>query len=262
MPNATLDPMAQTYLYRRHSLLVRITHWINVVALTALLMSGLQIFNEHPALYWGDTSYSGKPALLEVKNGFPWGRKSETGARPLIELPNKFPSWMIVPSGTWLALGRRWHLFFAWLFVINGTVYLAHSIASRHVQRDLKPTRSDWRGFWRSLKDHLRLRHAHGEEARHYNVLQKLAYLLLIFGLFPLILLTGWAMSPRLNTVIPGWVDFLGGRQSARTLHFIAAWTVVLFVFVHVFQVFVTGFWNNLRSMITWRYKISSGEPS
>ena len=254
--------MAQSYLYRRHSLLVRITHWINVIALTALLMSGLQIFNEHPALYWGKSSYTGETALFEVANGFPWGKPSYTGKRAIFEAANKFPSWITVPSEQWLAMGRRWHFFFAWLFVINGIVYLAHSIVSRHAQRDLKPTREDWRDIGRSVKDHLRLRHPHGEAARRYNVLQKLSYLFLIFGLFPLVLLTGWAMSPWLNSVLPGWVDFLGGRQSARTLHFIVAWILVLFVLIHVFEVVVTGFWNNLRSMITGRYRISSEEQS
>ena len=125
--------MAQSYLYRRHRLLVRITHWINVVALTALLMSGLQIFNEHPALYWGNSSYTGEPALFEIANGFPWGKPSYTGEPAIFQAANKFPSWITVPSEQWLAMGRRWHFFFAWLFVINGIVYLAHSIASRHV---------------------------------------------------------------------------------------------------------------------------------
>jgi thiosulfate reductase cytochrome b subunit len=146
--------------------------------------------------------------------------------------------------------------------VINGCVYLAHSIASRHVQRDLKPTRDDLRGIWRSAKGHLRLRHPQHEGARGYNVLQKFSYLLLIFGLFPLILLTGCAMSPWLNSIVPGWVDLLGGRQSARTLHFIAASILVLFVLIHVFEVVVTGFWNNMRSMVTGRYRIGSDEPS
>ena len=251
--------MAQSY--RRHSLLVRITHWINVIALTALLMSGLQIFNEHPALYWGKSSYSGKPAILEVPKAFPFGKPSHTGKPATIELANEFPSWMTVPSGQDLAMGRRWHFFFAWAFVVNGCLYLAHSLASRHVQRDLTPRREDWRGIRRSVKDHLRLRHSRGE-ARGYNVLQKVSYLLLIFGLFPLILLTGCAMSPWLNSILPGWVDLLGGRQSARTLHFIAAFALVLFVLIHVLEVVVGGFWNNLRSMVTGRYRIGSDERS
>jgi thiosulfate reductase cytochrome b subunit len=196
------------------------------------------------ALYWGKSSYSGKPAILEVPKAFPFGKPSYTGKPATIELANKFPSWMTVPSGQWLAMGRRWHFFFAWAFVINGCVYLAHSIASRHVQRDLKPTREDWRGIWHSIRIHLRLRRPR-DEGRGYNVLQKVSYLLLIFGLFPLIVLTGCAMSPWLNSILPGWVDLLGGRQSARTLHFIAAFALVLFVLIHVFEVAVTGFWNN-----------------
>ena len=254
--------MSQSYLYRRHTLLVRITHWINFICLTALLMSGLQIFNEHPALYWGQNSYSGKPAILEVPKEFPFNKPSYTGRTATIELQNKFPSWATIPSGQWLAMGRRWHFFFAWAFVINGCVYLAHSIASRHVQRDLKPTRADLRSIGRSVKDHLALRHSRSEGAKSYNVLQKLSYLLLIFGLFPLILLTGCAMSPWLDSMLPGWVGLLGGRQSARTLHFIAAFALVLFVLIHVFEVLITGFWNNLRSMVTGRYRIRSDEHS
>ena len=257
MPGA-MPGAAKDHSYRRHSALVRITHWINVVSLVVLLMSGLQIFNEHPALYWGKSSNTGKPALLEVKDGLLWGKTYDTGLPPLIEVESKFPTWMTISSVHDLAIGRRWHFFFAWLFVINGLVYLVHSIASRHLGRDLKPTREDWRGIGRSLKDHLLLRHPQGEAAKRYNVLQKLSYLLLIFGLFPLVIITGWSMSPWLNSIFPGWVDLLGGRQSGRTLHFIFAWILVLFVLIHVFEVVISGFWNNLRSMITGRYKVSS----
>jgi thiosulfate reductase cytochrome b subunit len=230
------DRAAARYAYYRHSLAVRVLHWINVVALVVLLMSGLQIFNAHPALNWGKSSY--------------------TGAAPLFALAHGFPSWLTLPGGQWLAMGRRWHLFFAWLFVINGLLYVVYSVASRHLSRDLTPTRADWRSIGGSILDHLQFRHPRGEAARRYNVLQKLAYLLVIFGLLPLVILMGWAMSPRLDTVIPGWVDIVGGRQSARTLHFIAAWALVAFVMVHVFEVVVTGVVNNVRSMITGRYVI------
>jgi thiosulfate reductase cytochrome b subunit len=153
-------------------------------------------------------------------------------------------------------MGRRLHFFFAWIFVINGLFYVGYSIASRHLSRDLTPSRSDWRSIGRSIQDHLRLRHPKGEAARRYNVLQKLAYLFVIFGLLPFVILMGWAMSPRLDAVIPGWVDFVGGRQSARTLHFIAAWAIIAFVLVHVFEVVITGVVNNLRSMLTGRFVI------
>ncbi len=153
-------------------------------------------------------------------------------------------------------MGRRWHLFFAWIFVINGFAYIIYTIASRHLGRDLAPTRNDWRSIGRSVIDHLRLRHPRGEAARRYNVLQKLTYLFVIFGLLPFVVLMGWAMSPRLDAAIPGWVDVFGGRQSARTLHFIAAWALVAFVLVHVFEVLVSGVFNNLRSMITGRFVV------
>jgi thiosulfate reductase cytochrome b subunit len=224
--------------YYRHSLAVRILHWINVVAFCALLMSGLQIFNAHPALNWGKSSYTGVPPFFELAHGF--------------------PSWMTLPSGRWLAMGRRWHLFFAWIFVVNGLIYVVYCVASRHLARDLAPTRTDWRSIGRSVVDHLRLRHPSGDAARRYNVLQKLTYLFVIFGLLPFVILMGWALSPRLDTVMPGWVDFFGGRQSARTLHFIAAWALVAFVLVHVFEVLVSGVINNLRSMITGRYTVES----
>jgi thiosulfate reductase cytochrome b subunit len=230
------DAGSTQYAYFRHSLAVRLLHWINVLALAVLFMSGLQIFNAHPALNWGKSSY--------------------TGAPPFFELAHGFPHWITLPGVQWLAMGRRWHLFFAWVFVINGLIYVVYSIASRHLSQDLAPTRADWRSIGRSIIDHLRLRHPHGAAARRYNVLQKLTYLFVIFGLLPFVILMGWALSPRLDAVVPGWVDIVGGRQSARTLHFIAAWALVAFVLVHVFEVAITGVVNNLRSMITGRYAI------
>jgi thiosulfate reductase cytochrome b subunit len=228
-------------LYRRHSLAVRVMHWINVVAVVVLLMSGLQIFNAHPALYWGKSSY--------------------TGAGPIFS-PGPFPGWITLPSMQWLAMGRRWHLFFAWVLVVNGVAYLAYTFASRHFSRDLKPTGTELRGMGRSIADHLHLRHPTGDAARRYNVLQKLAYLGVIFVLVPFLVLMGLGMSPSLDAVWPGWIDAFGGRQSVRTLHFVAAMLLVAFTLVHVFEVVVTGAWNNLRSMITGRYRVPPrGEP-
>ena len=100
-------------------------------------------------------------------------------------------------------------------------------------------------------------RHPTGEAAKRYNVLQKIAYLVVIFVLVPLVVLMGLGMSPWANTIVPGWVDLFGGRQSARTIHFIAAWLIVAFVLIHVFEVIVAGFWNHLRSMITGRYRVT-----
>ncbi len=275
--DASLDPRAEPrgqYSYARHALIVRITHWINALALALLFMSGLQIFNAHPYLYWGQSSYSRRPAVVAIgatKNagGQPIGVTrilshvfDTTGVLGLSHEDGQlsergFPSWITIPSVRWLAMARRWHFFFAWLLVFNGSIYLIYSILGHHLGRDLAPTRVDWRSIGRSILDHLRFRHPVGAASTRYNVLQKLTYLVVIFGLLPLMILTGWAMSPRLDSIIPGWSSVLGGRQSARTLHFLIAWTLVAFVLVHVFEVMITGVWNNVRSMITGRYEVA-----
>jgi thiosulfate reductase cytochrome b subunit len=271
-------PNVQNGLYYRHRLPVRIMHWINAITLLALLGSGLQIFNAHPVLYWGQSSYTGDPPLLSLAasvgaDGRVVGtttilghRFDTTGVLGASTVdgrarPRGFPSWATIPGDQWLAMGRRWHFFFAWVFVLNGVAYLIWSVASRHLARDLWPTRTDWRAIGRSLIDHLLLRHARGAEALRYNVLQKLSYLFVIFVLLPAMVLFGLAMSPRMDAWWPGWVDLVGGRQGARTLHFAGALLIVGFFLIHVFEVIVTGVWNNLRSMITGRYRIEEEKP-
>jgi len=249
-------------------------HWINVIALTILLLSGLNIFIAHPALYWGKSSYTGRPPVFEITAtedadgdlvgvtrifGHEFDTTGLLGASAGPDgdpMPRAFPSWLTIPDSRWLAMARRWHLFFAWVFVINGLCYVAYSIAARHLKRDLTPTPADWRSIGRSIVEHLRFKHPTGEAAKRYNVLQKLAYLAVIFVLLPLAILMGLAMSPWLDALLSGWVDVFGGRQSARTLHFIVAWLIVAFALIHVFEVIVSGFWNHLRSMITGRYRI------
>jgi thiosulfate reductase cytochrome b subunit len=257
----------------RHRLPVRVMHWINVLCLTILLMSGLTIFNAHPALYWGQGSDFADPwvSITAVRSGNEVvgvtriaGRQFKTdgvlGASKVGDEAGKtvraFPSWATIPGRQWLSMGRHWHFFFAWLFVINGIAYVLYAIFSGHLRRDLLPTRTELRNIGRSIKDHLLLRHPTGEAAKRYNVLQSIAYLAVIFGLLPLIVLAGMAMSPRLDTVFTGWVELLGGRQSARTLHFLAAMGLVLFVLIHVFEVIVSGAWNHMRSMVTGWYAV------
>jgi thiosulfate reductase cytochrome b subunit len=213
-----------------------------VLVLTLLLMSGLQIFNAHPSLYWGKSSY--------------------TGAGPILDLQASggFPGWATIPGHRWLAMGRRWHFFFAWILFINASAYLTYSVVSGHVTRDLAVRRVEWRSIGRSVREHLRLHRPRGEEAKRYNVLQKISYLVVIFVLLPLMVLTGMAMSPWLDSLVPGWVAVFGGRQAARTVHFVVAWLLVLFAAIHVFEVIVSGFWNNLRSMISGNYRAPPAE--
>ena len=273
---ASAAPPAAGQVYYRHTLPVRVMHWINVVALCVMFASGLQIFNAYPVIHFGKSSYDGTPPVLEIgarmkPSGEPQGvtrflgkEYDTTGWLGVTRGANgayvasTFPQWMMLPGPQWLSMARSWHFFFAWVFLLNGLAFVLYAVASRHLTRDLAPTGGELRGIGTSIRDHLRFRHPKGEAAKRYNVLQKIAYLVVIFILLPLMVIMGLALSPWLNAVLAGWVDIVGGRQSARSIHFIVAWMLVAFVLIHVFQVIVTGLWNNLRSMITGRYKVAA----
>lgn len=263
----------------RHRFPVRLMHWINALCLLVLLMSGAQIFNAHPALYWGQDSRFDASVLSMTAEPRPDGRlrgvtgigryRFDTtgvfGASKNMrgELSRRgFPMWATLPGPRSLAAGRRWHFFFAWVFAINGAAYLLWSWRSRHFRNDLAPTRSDWRGIGRSIVDHLRFKHPSGEAATRYNILQKLAYLavILIFG--PGIFMMGLAMSPSLGPVLGWMIDLVGGRQSARTIHFIIAVAFIGFIAVHLTMVAVSGPFNQIRSMITGWYRIANATPA
>ncbi len=261
----------------RHRLPVRIMHWINVVCLFVMIGSGLNIFNAHPALYWGKQSTFNTPALVlsRVQNkdgslrGVTWigthqfdttgvlGVSAGSDGKPT---GRGFPSWATLPGPRNLALARQWHFTFAWIFAINGSLYLLWTFLSKHFSRDLAPTGSDWRGIGRSIIEHMKFKHPHGEEATRYNILQKLAYLAVILAFGPGIVLMGLAMSPHMDTVLGWLVDLVGGRQSARTIHFIIAFGFIAFIAIHLFEVLITGVWNNIRSMITGNYDVPGGK--
>lgn len=272
-----MKPDPRTVLVPRHALVTRLTHWINAACLGVLLLSGLQIFNAWPSLYWGQYGADGDRALLSIGTSRTHGQVqgylqvggatvpttgvlgvSRADGRPA---ERAFPAWLTLPAWQDLAEGRRWHFFFAWCFVANGSVYLAYGLLSGHLRRDLVPAPAQLapRHLWRELVAHARLRFPRGEEARRYNVLQKLSYLGVVAVLLPLMVLTGLTMSPGMNAAAPFLLDLFGGRQSARAIHFITASLVVLFVLVHLAMVLLSGVWNNLRSMITGRYAIQEG---
>jgi thiosulfate reductase cytochrome b subunit len=169
-----------------------------------------------------------------------------------------WPQWLTIPSFQDLADARHWHFLFAWILVLNGLTYLGYSLWSHHIQTDILPTRADLKAIPCSILDHLKLKHPTGDPARHYNVLQKLAYLGVIL-LISLMVLTGLTMSPGFDAVCPRLLDIFGGRQSARSIHFISACLIVAFVVVHLIEVVLAGPINEVRSMITGRYRIPKG---
>ena len=262
---ATEPPASAPIVERvyRHQLPVRISHWLHVPVLIILIMSGLQIFNAHPALYWGDRSDRDQPLLsirpMKTESGEIRGittvlghKFDTTGVLGYSDGSGRaFPAWATIPSYKFLGMGRQWHLFFAWLLVINGLFFTVYALLSRHITRDLAPTGKDLRGIGKTVKDHVVLRHPAGDHAKRYNVLQKLAYLAILFVVAPLIILTGLTMSPTIDTAFPWLLTIFGGRQGARTIHFIACFSFVGFIVIHVLQVMLTGFFNNMRSMVT-----------
>ena len=272
-------------LTKRHSVVVRVTHWLNAVCLLLMLMSGLQIFNAHPMLYWGQYGANSDPAFIvigsEARPGGPHGffrigsaQVGTTGVLGVSKLDGQptqraFPGWATIPSYQDLGTGRYWHFFFAWVLCANALVYIVSGLLKRHIQRDLVPDRDQLtrKHLWHEILDHARLRFPKGGvEARRYNALQKITYLLVLFGLLPLIVLTGLTMSPGMDAAWPWLLHLFGGRQSARTLHFLGMSLLVGFVVLHVFLVLVSGVWNSMRSMLTGWYAVEdavvAGEPA
>lgn len=224
----------------RHSFFVRATHWLTTLAFLALLVTGLEIVVSHPRFYWG-----------EVGN---------VNTEPLFKIPIP-ASRSLVPTGYQYTLpdqngwSRYLHFQSAWLLVLTGLLYVGVGLFRGHFRRELVPTRSDLsaKRLMASIVDHLRFKRAHPDEAWSYNVLQRLAYLAIIFAGFPLIVWTGLAMSPSFVSAFPWAVNILGGQQSARTLHFFLTGALVLFLLVHVFMVILAGFWSRVRAMVTGR---------
>jgi thiosulfate reductase cytochrome b subunit len=260
---------ASEVIYRQR-LPTRLWHWVNAVCLFFLLASGLQIFNAHPALYFGQQSTFDAPALslraVRGEDGTVRGL-TQIGSRRFDTtgflgasrdasgriVPRGFPSWLTIPSYQDLATGRVWHFFFAWIFVINGLVYLAISLANGHFTRDLAPSGGEIMDIRRSIAEHARLRfHRTGR----YNVLQKLSYIVVLFVLLPLMVATGLTMSPAMDSWAPWLLDVFGGRQSARSIHFIVMLLLVLFFVVHIVMIIAAGPINEMRSIVTGRYRV------
>lgn len=260
--------MAMSNLVYRHNRITRLTHWINALALMILLMSGLMIFNAHPNLYWGHTSEPDKAWLsigaqeqgadmrgyIEI-HGWRIDTTGFLGVRQTAQGPSAraFPSWATVPGYYSLAGARRWHFFFGWLFFLAGLVYVIHNLAVGHLKKFLF-TPADAARAPAMIAYYLKLRETSPQEGE-YNPLQKLAYTSVFLLLAPVILLSGTAMSPQLNVAFNWLPAIFGGRQSARTIHFLVAFGILFFAFGHVFMVITQGFFNNMRSMITGWYR-------
>jgi thiosulfate reductase cytochrome b subunit len=277
-PTKTRGPL----IYRQ-SIFTRLTHWVWVFCLFFLLFSGLNIFNAHPTLYFGQQSsfpnlQTEKPqfnaAWLDIgavnTDAGPRGQTTilghsfdTTGVLGLSGDPfdpsgyRAFPSWLTIPNWYDLASARVVHFFFAWLLVATLLVWLLASILNRHI-REIPPSLADLRHLPADIGSHLKLRFDHG---RHYNGLQKIAYSVVLFVMFPLIVATGITMSPGMDSWAPWLTELFGGRQTARSIHFITVCCFVLFLVIHILMMILAGPFNELRQMITGRYRASADVP-
>jgi thiosulfate reductase cytochrome b subunit len=194
------------------------------------------IFLQFPELYWGKVGFQGYDAVFKLSDwGISWDEADALGNR------------------LW---GRNYHFLFAWIFLINGIIYLAWNLWKKHFSQKMFPRRNELRlnHLKTELSSHLRLQPPKRGAARNYSVFQKISYLVVIFLLFPFMLISGLAQMPAFTAISPELIDLFGGRQTARTLHVVCTVLLLLFVIVHVIEVFVAGALNQIRSMITGKY--------
>ncbi|MCW5965801.1 MAG: cytochrome b/b6 domain-containing protein [Bryobacterales bacterium] len=232
----------------RHSFVVRLTHWLTVLWFLALLVSGTQLVISHPRFYWGETGNVMTPALFQIP--IPSSRAS---------VPTGY-GYVLPDQNRW---SRALHFQAAWMAVFTGLLYVAAGLWSRHFRKDLLPRRADlnWAAFRSSVAGHMRFAMPAEGADGSYNLLQRMAYLVVVFGLFPLMIWTGLAMSPAFVSAVPLAVEVLGGHQSARTIHFFATVALVAFVLIHLMMVILAGFVPRVRAMVTGTAMHTEGEP-
>jgi thiosulfate reductase cytochrome b subunit len=262
----------------RHRLPVRLWHWISVLAIAGLLFTGFCILNVHPRLYWGEVGNAYTPAFLALDSSAPGGPRPTTHPAPaVLVLGNRrfdvtgrlgvvadaggdglYFLIANTPESWHFGAMRAWHFAIAWVLVLGWMSYAIYLMASGQLRSRLLPGVSQLRpqAIAKDVLNHLRFHRATGEEAKSYNLLQKLSYLLVIFVLLPLMVLTGLTMSNAVAARFPELYSLFGGRESARTIHFLCACGLLLFAMIHVVQLFVAGFLNEMRSMITGRFTI------
>ena len=241
---ATTSP-APVAVTRRHTVLVRVTHWLTVISFFALLITGAEIVVSHPRFYWGETGNSGTTPLFKIP--IPASRDTVTTGY----------NYVLPDQNGW---SRYLHFEAAWVLVLTGLVYVAAGLITAHFRKNLLPTPAarSLRAIREVFAKYLRRAPPGEAESHSYNVVQRIAYLSVIFVLFPFVIWTGLALSPSFDSAMPATVNLLGGRQSARTLHFFVSGLLVIFLVAHVTMISLAGFWSRTRAMITGRVKLPS----
>jgi thiosulfate reductase cytochrome b subunit len=245
-PCGVTDPMRA-----RHTLWVRITHATITVSFLTLAYTGYVILMAHPRLYWGETGNDLTPALIELpisKNYKHGGWENRAPFFAEAGSVSASRTFEIFNENGW---GRSLHFLAAWWLVIPGAVYLLSGMFTGHFRRHVVPRTTELspRLLWRELVDHVRFQIRAATGGPQYGVVQKCAYVAVVFLALPLAAITGLAMSPTITAAYPFLAEIFGGSQSARTIHFFLALALVLFLVVHVLMVIKSGFKRQMRAM-------------
>jgi DMSO/TMAO reductase YedYZ molybdopterin-dependent catalytic subunit len=212
---------------------IRAAHLLNLIFIGLLIRSGPQILSSLPKLYWSDHCTPGAEWLR-------FTRKDVPTDRPWVSLEEEVavPSWLALPGGKRLGMGRHWHLVAVLGWVMTGTGYVAALFATSEWRRLVPTSWSIVPGAWHTLVAYLHLRVTEGHP---FNPLQQLAYFAVVFLLGPLTIATGAAMSPALIARFPRYARMFGGKQAARSIHFLCLVAFVLFTLVHTAMVILHG---------------------
>ena len=230
---------------------VVITHFLNIFFMLLLARSGLEVLSAFPKLYWKDDCPPGREWLRFSRKVF-----SADSRKPWSSLDEE-ESWspaVALPGRKNLGLGRHWHFMSVQFWILTGAVYLALVFATGYWHY-LLPT--SWSIFPDAVKvvgSYLSFHFPPLLPGQPFNAAQKLSYFFVIFILAPLQIATGAAMSPSVIGRFPWYARIFGGKQGARSLHFLGLCAFAAFVFIHTIMVIIHGVPHEFAAIVLGSY--------
>jgi methionine sulfoxide reductase catalytic subunit len=222
---------------------IRFAHFINIIFITLLIRSGIEILSALPKLYFNDHARPGTEWIKFTKKKMPQDRLWIS-----LEEEESFPSLVALPGHKNLGLGRHWHFFSIFFWIVNGAAYYILLFTSNEWQR-LIPTSLDI--FPQAIHTAMMYASFHfPPPGDPYNPIQQLSYFGVVFLLGPFMIATGAAMSPAIDSRFPWYPRIFRGRQVARSLHFLGMIAFVLFIIVHLTMVVVERFSENMGNIV------------
>ena len=224
---------------------IRFAHFINLIFITLLIRSGIEILSALPKLYWHDHATPGTEWIKFTKKQFPPDLKERVWIS--LEEEESFSSWIALPGHKNLGIGRHWHFFSIIFWIINGAAYYILLFTSNEWAR-LIPT--SWTIIPQAFHTAMIYASFHFPPVGNpYNPVQQLTYFGVVFLLGPFMIATGAAMSPAIGARFPRYPRIFRGRQVARSLHFLGMIAFVLFIIVHIAMVIVERFPDNMGNI-------------